>query len=424
MESKKILFISNIYLPQKNGGIQRICKFFEGLNKKPLETFLITTNDYCGVNSNEKNVFRVHDLYQFLKTMKNEKRVKKLIKKGGYDFFSIIKKYIFLFFCFPDEHFTFIFFAFFQAITIIKRNKPDYIVSTYPSVTNLVTGWIISLVFNKKHIVDLRETWLNTPDWSMKYKNTFAVRTRIKVENFLEGKIINNSHLVILNNKWMKDLYEKKYGNGHKYKVIPNGFDEDIIRIIKRKKNSNEKIKIIYAGSYYLKHQPDYIFEGIKKATKKYPELKNNIEFNIFGIIDEKTDDLIEKYSAYFSIKYFSYLKKEKIFQLIADSDLGIVTFPPIEWSIGKIPGKIYEYKKIGVNMLSIGEKNSALQHLSEELKEKFIYAKDVESIADYFIDFFKNTKNGNLVNSKDEDDIINEYDYDKIINRLRRLFI
>lgn len=425
MKNKKILFISNIYLPQKTGGTQRICKFFEGLNESPLETFLVTAKDYFNSSLREKNIFRVHDFFYYFKSARNKnERIKPEIKKRN-NLISSIKKYIYLFFCSPDEHLTFIFFAFLKAFKVIRKNKIDYVISTYPSVSNLVVGWLISLVFRKKHVVDLRETWLNTPDWSMKYDSNFLIKTRIKIENLLERHIISQSYKVILNNKWMENLYEKKYGNGDKYIIIPNGFDGKIIENINKSKISDEhkNIKIIYTGSYYLKHQPDYIFKGIKRAIEKHPELRDKIKFNIFGNIDEVTRCLIKNYSDFYEIKYFSYLSKEDVFYRIVNSDLGIISFPPIEWSAGKIPGKIYEYKKIGIDMLIIGEKDSALQYLSEEFGEKFIYAKDMEGISDYIIEFSKGKERKKEI-GKDTNNSIEEYDYLKIVEKLRSLFI
>lgn len=424
MHKRNILFISHIYPPVLTGGTQRVVKFSKSLKSAGHNVFLVTSKNYFPYDvSDEANIFRAHNLYNFLDNRRRQ-RVRQnnevLIKSKNKYFLGLIKKYIYIFLCFPDEHFTFIWTAFFRAIKIITRNKIDYIFSTYPSVSNLIVGHYASLIFRKKHIVDLREPWLDVPDWIMRYDSNFIIRFRLLLENFLEKVIINNAHIVILNHRWMLSIYSKKYGNDHKYIVIPNGFDGELIdKVIKHhKEQKSNNINIIYSGSYYLKHQPDYLLAGINKAVLTKRDL--NIKFSIFGSIDDTTKENISRYCNKFTAIHNYYVDKETIFHTILSSNLAVISVPPIKWGAHRIPGKIYEYKRLGVPILAIGGENSALEFMAREFNEKFICANATNEISDFIINFIKH-RNGK--GAAIDHGVIDEYDYTKITNKFVELF-
>ena len=82
----------------------------------------------------------------------------------------------------------------------------------------------------------------------MKFDDTsFLVKLRLRVENFIEQKIVKNAYKVILNSKRQKDYYFNKYGNAN-YTVITNGYDDETIKSISEKNTdkSSKDINIIY----------------------------------------------------------------------------------------------------------------------------------------------------------------------------------
>ncbi|MDD4289814.1 MAG: hypothetical protein PHH83_00875 [Patescibacteria group bacterium] len=420
---KNILFISYIFPPQQSGGTQRISQFFNVLNQS-FNVFVITTKDSFTKRSDPDNIFRVCDLLKYLKNILKKRSNNYTLKdkqKTQSFFIDFIKKIIYLFVLFPDEYFLFIPFAIFRGIKILRKNKIDYIFSTYPPSSNLVIGWILSKLFNIRHVVDLREPWLDTPDWSMNYSSGFFVKLRIKIENFIEKIIIKDAYRVILNNRWMKYGYEKFYNINRGYNIIPNGFDESLINSINLNNialnDKNDVINIIYAGSYYSKHQPDYLFEAIHMTVKNNPNLV--VSFTIFGEIDYITKKLIKKYKNFFSVKYLGYINKKDCLENIVKSDLSIIQFPYDKWSHFRIPGKIYECEKLNVHILVLGDKDGALEFLSRDFNNKFIEANDVYKISEY-ISNFKKVKHSGVLKSG----VIDAYNYNNLNKQFIKLFI
>lgn len=429
MSSTGVLFISNIFSPQQSGGTQRIVSFFNALNASVNhEVFLVTTKCYSGhpvtvrgpATTNE-HVYREHDFYKLWKTRTthNESGV---TDTSVSRFRRQLRMLLYLIFCFPDEAVTFIPFALVRSLTLIRKHSISYVVSTYPSASNLIIGWIISSLFGNKHIVDLREPWLDKPDWTMRYSPNFLSDTRLRFENLIERKILRAAHKVIMNHRWMSQQYASLVRDPAVLVVIPNGFDEDLIPTALKEssyRSESDTMKLIYTGSYYLAHQPDFIFKAIARAIEKEHRLRDRIEFNIYGSIDNQTQTLIDNYSDLFAIKYHSYVRRNTVFQQICNSDLGVITFPPNAWSHNMIPGKIYEYKKLRLPLLIIGAKDSALQALAEEWGNTFYPADDTEGIADFLLMY---SAAGANFNGAEQSVNIDDYSYDRLNRRFLSL--
>lgn len=423
MGSTGVLFISNIFSPQQSGGTQRVLSFYNALNaSKDHEVFLVTTKCYSDHATANQHVYREHDLYKLWKA--GTTRIDSSVAVTSISRFRrSLKMLFYLSFCFPDESVTFIPFGLVRSLRLIRKHSVDYVVSTYPSASNLVIGWIISSLFRKKHIVDLREPWLDKPDWTMRYSQNFLSNTRLRFENLIERVIVRAAHRVIINHRWMSQQYAGLVRDSAVLVVIPNGFDKDLISTALREsrhRSDSDTMKLIYAGSYYLAHQPDFIFKAIARAIEKESSLRDRIEFNIYGSIDNQTQVLIDNYSHLFAIKYHSYIPRNTVFRELCRADLGVVTFPPNAWSINMIPGKIYEYKKLGLPLLILGAKNSALEALAKEWGNTFYPADDTDAIADFLLMYSAARTKPNMAERSVD---IDDYSYDSLNRRFLSLF-
>jgi len=218
--------------------------------------------------------------------------------------------------------------------------------------------------------------------------------------------------------------YKSLVGDASKLVVIPNGFDDHLMSKLnssQSNRTSSDTLKLIYTGSYYLDHQPDFIFKAIQRAIEKDSRLVGKIVFNLYGSIDDRTKALIEKYSPVFTIHYHSYVERDLVFTKMLDSDLGVISFPPTRWSIDMIPSKVYEYKKLNIPLLIIGEKDSALQGLAAEWEESFYHAVDAESIADFLIAFSVSATRRRSASA--DNNTIDEYSYSRLRERFVNLF-
>ena len=300
MNKIRVLFISNIYEPQESGGTQRICQFFNALNSSAQHrVFLITTRHYPHHTTSTEQIYREHDLYKLSKAKTKNKSDSDNTATPEKKSRRLIKMIFYLIFCFPDESATFIPFGLYRAFILVCKHRMDYVFSTYPSASNLVIGWFISFVFGKKHIVDLREPWSDKPDWTMRYSKNILYLMRLRLEHYLESVILRNAHIVIMNHRWMSAEYKNLVSDESRLVVIPNGFDDKLIAKAAEfpgGKDSSDVLNLIYTGSYYLNHQPDFILQAIERMIEKEPRFKNKIKFSIYGSIDDKTRHLIEKY--------------------------------------------------------------------------------------------------------------------------------
>ncbi len=337
---KKILLVAYFFEPFNNGGVQRIKCFKKYMKEFGYEIDILTTN-VMGTTDNDDNVIRIKDTGDILRHNKcpivayPSKVLIKLFMYCGllYDWFSFWNKNI--------ES---------EIETQIDVCKYDYIMASYPPITDLIVGLNLSKKYDVPLIVDYRDGLLYDPfpyilEQSKRYRNKIQI---------LENEVANKSILQIVVNEQMKDYYNEKYPF-RKTIVIPNGFDSEE-SFLGEPLKLPEGINIVYTGLL-----GEIRFEYCKKVlTSLLSEIKN-INLIYIGNLEAREREILGQYKNFFC--YDQVPRNVSILTQRAADLLLLITGD----SLGGTSGKLYEYLFANRPILHIGNiKNNASNIIKE----------------------------------------------------------
>ncbi|MHA1705620.1 MAG: glycosyltransferase family 4 protein [Promethearchaeota archaeon] len=95
---------------------------------------------------------------------------------------------------------------------------------------------------------------------------------------FIQNFLLKQAQYITAVSVEIKKILIQHYGiNASKICVIPNGYDEQIIKKIVHNAKNKNKVKIVFVGNLRPIKDPLTLLKGFKKVIKKYPNIKLQI---------------------------------------------------------------------------------------------------------------------------------------------------
>src|SRR5207253_3546316 len=120
-----------------------------------------------------------------------------------------LSRYVLSFLVLPDHQRGWIVPAIFAAIRNMRRRGIGWMMTSCPPYSVHVVGLAVSTLTRRKWIVDFRDPWMTTG--TKRLYPTSALS--LKIEKWLERKVIERADLVVFNVERLRDAYRERYRN-------------------------------------------------------------------------------------------------------------------------------------------------------------------------------------------------------------------
>jgi hypothetical protein len=306
-----------------------------------------------------------------------------------------------------------------QLDDIVKKYKPQFVLTTAPPFSIIDLGYVISKKYKLRHIIDLRDAWSNW--FTSPYFTYFHYLVKFRKEKFH----LNSADKVIVTSKQTIDDFKKvhKQLNQSKFIYIPNGFDGPLLNW--DDSCSVDKIKIGYVGSFYyqpeandlmlsswkdrkghhkLKYSPNrqnwlyrspyFFFKSIQKLILTHPEFQNKIELHFIGKKEVWFDNMVSEFS----------LKKQIFHQGVKDRSESINFQREMDWllitsskviggSDYSIAGKTFEYFQVQKPILAFVCKGAQRDLLMDSGQALICDPDNTEQSVKQMMEYFQKNK-------------------------------
>lgn len=218
-----------------------------------------------------------------------------------------------------------------------KKKKFDRIIVTSPPIFAAVIGVILKRSYKSKLILDIRDLW---PD-SIKGLKLFKNEIVLKPAYIFEDIMYKKADKIIINSKGFIGPLKDKGLEEEKIVYIPNGImKQELNKIDKKLKKSNDIIEIVYAGTIGYAQGIDSLIE-IANNLKSH----TNIKFKIIGtgVELEKINNLIKCYNLN-NVELLGVISKDEVFTKLSKCHIGFIHLKDIDVFKTVIPSKIFEY--------------------------------------------------------------------------------
>ncbi len=236
---------------------------------------------------------------------------------------------------FPDKKVVWALRAARASVAIINRFKPDVVLITAPPYSALITG-LVATRYGVPWVADFRDAWVRDA--------LGAYRTPIHRKLAVEGErwaVRRAAACTFVNRRLMHDVMERNPMEAHKFVLVRNGFDPEMLP---QDVHLSKDFTISYIGTLYGHRKPHILLRGIAEFRKMVPDAEIKLifvgrsEFDIVGAAVEfgLPVDWVRH------IDFLGYSEAARIG--MASTALWLIVSPKEKAAPLTAPGKLYDY--------------------------------------------------------------------------------
>lgn len=350
----KVLVICYFFPPVAAGGVFRVLKFAKYLNNFGWEPTIITANPVgswvtdktllkqinCDVHSTTS--FHPVGLYRSFKD--RHPNCPKFLLKLMWFCFEFLPDI----FMVPDTRMGWIPFAVLKGYKLSQEKSFDLILTNSPPHSTHAIGFLLSKLTKLPWVVDFKDGWVEDP--FRKKRNCLREYIERKLENFI---VTNCDHIVTVSHPLKK--YFSTITRKH-ITLIHNGFDEEDFTDACRVKSDG--FTIGYFGSIFGDRDPTYFLQALENFANKNKHIKIRVLF--VGPIIKEIFDCFKNFTSY-EINTVKYVPHSDCIRLMYNCDALLTLVGPDNRNNSVLTGKIFEYLRCGLPIISLCPQNGAL---------------------------------------------------------------
>lgn len=245
----------------------------------------------------------------------------------------------------------------------LKNNKVDVVITTGPPHSLHLIGMELKRRFPIKWISDFRDPWTDIDYFHQLPLTEKAIQKHKK----LEKKVLQQSDVVIVIGKTMKDKFDKFNKNIH---VISNGFDGDVTD---SEKELDKKFSITHIGLMNADRNPKILWEVLSEMISKNSEFAKDLEIKLIGEVAKEVKTHIADSKLEKMTQYINYVPHHKVMEYQRSTQVLLLAVNNVPSAKGIITGKIFEYLQAKRPIVAIAPKNGDLAEIINETKSGVI---------------------------------------------------
>lgn len=296
-----------------------------------------------------------------------------------------IKHLIASFVLLPDADRNWIIPATYKALCILQREKIDYILTSSPPYSVHMVGLLTAMLKPEiKWIADFRDPWM-VPNEKRSIPTTSFSKY---IDYHLEKYVIHRADMVLTTTGILSKTFINYYSEckASKFKLVPNGFDEDGISSIDEKRYSI--FTISYTGVLYAGRNPESVFQAISSLIKHNKIASSEICLKLVGncrnIEGIPTSKIISRYELESVVELIDMLPYAEAQQIIKQSHVALLLAPNQKY---QIPAKAYDYIGLRTPILALTGEGATAELINSVNTGKVIHSDDICGIENFILD-------------------------------------
>jgi glycosyltransferase involved in cell wall biosynthesis len=273
---------------------------------------------------------------------------------------------------FPDAHTAWIPPSIISGWRAIRRTKAQAIFSSAPCWTNHIVGYCLSRLTGLPWIAHFRD-----PCATGSLGIDFNSDVELRLANLLEQRIVRQAARIICVTEEHCEVMRSAYRQypADKFAAIPNGFDgadwEEFDRQRAQRSGEaarrNNKFRITYAGTLYIKRNPTPVFRALQTLIDAGEIPRERVQVDLIGWCEvsegRSVADVIAEMGLNDVARIVGPLSHKETLQSLAKSDLLLLLAEELTL---QIPGKTFEYLKAGRPILALAPEGAVAKLLRQ----------------------------------------------------------
>lgn len=236
---------------------------------------------------------------------------------------------------------------------LFSKERFDYILSFGPPHSTHLIAKKVSKEFNIPFVPVLIDPWVDIAY----YKGHSRSRLTLLLDNYFERTTLTAAkHCVFVTEFMRKDYISKYPAIANKSSVIHWGFNEDMFEEIKPTKKSDDVLTLVHAGNIFDFQNPQRLWTALQSLLNK----GKKIQIKFVGTVSPAIVKSIQESGLNEVTEYLGFLPYKAMLAVLTSADFLLVC--PSEKR--HVPGKLFEYLRIGRPILAIGDENQEVREI------------------------------------------------------------
>lgn len=419
----KVLIITYYWPPAGGPGVQRLIKWVRLLPQYGWTPLILTVNqgDYPALDPGLESqipanlkVFRTSTLepfgiYKKIIGQKKEDTIPTYVlscddrDSAGQKFSRWIRANLFI----PDARIGWNPFLKRVGRRVIRREKPDLILSSSPPHSLQLGAGKLARMFNLPWIADLRDPW-SEAFWE---KDLNRIVPANRLNRAFEKKVLKKAQAVITVSPGLVNMFEKIASN--RYQVIHNGFMEMNAPAL-----PSTRFTILYIGTLSKFQDPEPLLVALQNLPATFQK-KIHLRFigRVFESHRERIEQITQIYSTFESYKPYKSMMNDARTAALLLKIQAQSGYP--DKSIG---AKMYDYLAMRKPILVVGGKGGVIDDMVSGTGSGVVFAReDITGILNFLKEKIISLQH-NPVITLPENDALNRFKTAENVHRLSNL--
>ncbi|MCV0399653.1 MAG: glycosyltransferase family 4 protein [Nitrosarchaeum sp.] len=335
---KKIVIVTQNFPPEAVGGASRIYEMARELQRSSQVEVICSPPTYPFtkfplsnkiIQHEDLNGIAVHRIWTYQPRKKSPTLLQRIMY---YTFHSIL-----------------------SSLYLMRRIRGDTVVIVTNPPPTLLISTLVSRMFRKKTIIDMRDFWIDAAVSLGFIKNKFIISCLKKFEKYC----LVNSEIIITNSMYI----QKKLSEEHpqkKIKYVP--FNVNLVEF--RKIQNKIENELVYIGNIGTAQNLTKLIHAVSILVKEWPKIR--LEIYGGGDEEDKIRRDIEELKLNQNIFMHKPVSREQIPTILSKSMIGIVPLADNKKLAYAIPTKTFEYLACEIPIIAYGTSDELKRVLSD----------------------------------------------------------
>jgi glycosyltransferase involved in cell wall biosynthesis len=274
---------------------------------------------------------------------------------------------------FPDEAIGWVPFGLREALRLHRAEKFAVVYTTSPPGSTLLIGFFLKLFTGVRWVAEFRDPW---------YPSDRPLRRRL--ERWLHALILRKADTLLAVTDGYAEELRSTYGvRSPKVAVVRNGFDEADFRVGLNGDRSffpKGYIHLTHIGTIYP-HSGGRFFPALRELVREFPDVKQRLRINIIGYPDGETFRYSREEDLRDIVTIRSFVNHTDALLAMRSSACLLLFYGDPYFSRVCVPGKIYEYLRVGRPIFALSVEGGLKQIIEEGNAGWVVHPDDVQGI-------------------------------------------
>jgi len=402
---RKVLLISYIYPPAGGGGSPRLVRWTRAIANSGRQPVVVTVKEVFARSKDQSLLDEVSGIARIERTESlDPKRIVHLLqsafgskgrselaapapaaaKSSGLLWRAIQAFRLWL--MVPDDLIGWLPFAALRAAAVIRREKPELIItSSWPHSVQLL-GLLLKKIFKLPWIADFRDNWAGHPHYF------FPTQAHRKLNAWMEKAVVRNADLVTFA-YGLKQAQEAHPRFKAKFRELSNGFRERDFQGVEPMPQTG--FNMLFLGALYGAHGPKNFFQALQRLLRDHPELKSELKLRLIGQFFPFDLALAKEYGLEEVVTFMEFIPHNQVFRWMLAADVLVLILSGDVESSQVVPGKVFEYLRSPAWVLGVIPEGETAEILRAAGGAMIASGRDPEKIAEAILKLHRLWKQG-----------------------------